>query len=64
MHQIKDLNSGTFGFVQLCLNKLTKEKVAIKFIERGEKVRYGILATLDGSSRRARRSPSTSSGRS
>ena len=36
--QIKDLNSGTFGFVQLCRNKVTKETVAIKFIERGEKV--------------------------
>ena len=36
--QIKDLNSGTFGFVQLCRNKNTREQVAIKFIERGDKV--------------------------
>jgi hypothetical protein len=36
--QIKDLNSGTFGFVQLCIDKTTGRQVAIKFIERGEKV--------------------------
>ncbi len=36
--QIKDLNSGTFGFVQLCKDKTTGELTAIKFIERGEKV--------------------------
>eukprot|EP01023_Acetabularia_acetabulum_P053797 TRINITY_DN6035_c0_g2_i1.p1 TRINITY_DN6035_c0_g2~~TRINITY_DN6035_c0_g2_i1.p1 ORF type:complete len:347 (+),score=61.00 TRINITY_DN6035_c0_g2_i1:322-1362(+) len=34
--KIKDLNQGTFGFVQLCKNKTTKEKVAVKFIQRGE----------------------------
>jgi serine/threonine-protein kinase SRK2 len=36
--KIKDLNAGTFGFVQLCLDKSTGEKCAIKFIERGDKV--------------------------
>ena len=36
--KIKDLNSGTFGFVQLCKNKLDNSDVAIKFIERGDKV--------------------------
>lgn len=36
--QVKDLNSGTFGFVQLCKDKTTNELVAIKFIERGDKV--------------------------
>lgn len=36
--KIKDLNSGTFGFVQLCKDKRTGEVLAIKFIERGEKV--------------------------
>ncbi|GAX81597.1 hypothetical protein CEUSTIGMA_g9025.t1 [Chlamydomonas eustigma] len=36
--KIKDLNSGTFGFVQLCRNKITKEQCAIKFIERGDKI--------------------------
>jgi serine/threonine protein kinase len=37
--QIKDLNSGTFGFVQLARDKSTGELIAVKFIERGEKVR-------------------------
>lgn len=37
--QIKDLNSGTFGFVQLALDRTTGRNVAIKFIERGDKVR-------------------------
>lgn len=36
--QIRDLNRGTFGFVQLALDTLTGTQVAIKFIERGEKV--------------------------
>lgn len=36
--KIKDLNSGTFGFVQLAKEKATGEIIAIKFIERGEKV--------------------------
>jgi serine/threonine-protein kinase SRK2 len=36
--QLKDLNSGTFGFVQLALDKTTGRQVAIKFIERGDKV--------------------------
>lgn len=40
--QIKDLNSGTFGFVQLAKEKATGEIIAIKFIERGEKVRASL----------------------
>ena len=36
--QVKSLNSGTFGFVELALDKLTGQQLAIKFIERGEKV--------------------------
>ncbi|MEW5304040.1 MAG: hypothetical protein WDW38_003165 [Sanguina aurantia] len=36
--KIKDLNSGTFGFVQLAKEKATGEIIAIKFIERGEKI--------------------------
>ena len=38
MAQIRDLNRGTFGFVQLALDTQTGTQVAIKFIERGEKV--------------------------
>lgn len=40
--QIKDLNSGTFGFVQLALDRTTGRNVAIKFIERGDKVCRGV----------------------
>lgn len=36
--QIKDLNSGTFGFVQLARDKHSGETWAVKFIERGDKV--------------------------
>jgi hypothetical protein len=42
--QIKDLNSGTFGFVQLARDKHTNETWAIKFIERGDKVSMGCWA--------------------
>ena len=41
--QIRDLNSGTFGFVQLCRDKQTGELLAIKFIERGDKVGVFLL---------------------
>lgn len=36
--QVKDLNKGTFGFVQLAFDVHTGQRVAIKFIERGDKV--------------------------
>jgi serine/threonine-protein kinase SRK2 len=36
--KIRDINSGTFGFVELALDKTTGQQVAIKFIDRGEKV--------------------------
>ena len=36
--QITDLNRGTFGFVQLAEDMTTGEYVAIKFIERGDKI--------------------------
>lgn len=45
--QIKDLNSGTFGFVELALDKLTGQQVAIKFIERGEKARTASPVDVD-----------------
>lgn len=41
--QIRDLNAGSFGFVQLARDKLSGKKVAIKFIERGEKVCMFVL---------------------
>jgi serine/threonine protein kinase len=37
--KVRDLNSGTFGFVELAMDKTTGQQVAIKFIERGDKVR-------------------------
>lgn len=37
--QIKDIGSGNFGVAKLMKNKATGEMVAVKFIERGEKVR-------------------------
>ena len=36
--QLRDLNKGTFGFVQLALDTESNTQVAIKFIERGDKV--------------------------
>ena len=38
-HQIKDIGSGNFGVAKLMRDKATGELVAVKFIERGEKVR-------------------------
>ena len=36
--QIRDLDKGTFGFVQLAVDLTTGEQVAIKFIERSQEV--------------------------
>ncbi len=36
--QVRDINSGTFGFVELAMDKLSGQHVAIKFIDRGDKV--------------------------
>ena len=36
--QLEDLNRGTFGFVQLAYDRVSRQQVAIKFIERGDKV--------------------------
>lgn len=41
--QIRDLNSGTFGFVQLARDKQTGEMIACKFIERGDKVGVSLM---------------------
>ncbi len=45
--QIKDLNSGTFGFVQLALDRTTGRNVAIKFIERGDKVGQSFMCSYE-----------------
>lgn len=44
--KIQDLNAGAFGFVQLCRNKQTSEQVAIKFIERGDRVNRYVEAEV------------------
>ena len=36
---LKDIGSGNFGVARLMRNKETKELVAMKYIERGRKVR-------------------------
>lgn len=36
--QIRDIGSGNFGVAKLMRDKQTSELVAVKFIERGEKV--------------------------
>lgn len=36
--QVKDLNSGAFGFVVLARDKKTSEQVAIKFLAKGPKI--------------------------
>lgn len=44
LSQIRDIGSGNFGVAKLMRDKQTGELVAVKFIERGEKV--GSLASL------------------
>ena len=48
--QIRDLNSGTFGFVELALDKTTGQQVAVKFIERGDKVPLLVLPSASAAS--------------
>ncbi len=38
--QIRDIGSGNFGVAKLMRDKQTGELVAVKFIERGEKVGF------------------------
>lgn len=40
--QIRDIGSGNFGVAKLMRCKKTGEEVAIKFIERGDKVRESL----------------------
>jgi serine/threonine-protein kinase SRK2 len=44
--KIADLSSGSFGFVQLARNTETGELVAIKFIERGDRVNRYVEAEI------------------
>ena len=44
--KIADLSSGSFGFVQLARNTETNELVAVKFIERGDRVNRYVEAEI------------------
>lgn len=37
---VKDIGSGNFGVARLMTDKVTKELVAVKYIERGDKVSF------------------------
>ena len=40
---VRDIGSGNFGVARLMRDKHTKELVAVKYIERGDKVSFGNL---------------------
>ena len=40
---VKDIGSGNFGIARLMRDKQTKELVAVKYIERGEKVGWLLI---------------------
>jgi hypothetical protein len=44
--QIRDLNRGSFGFVQLARAMDTGKEVAIKFIDRGSQVLFRYACTM------------------
>lgn len=44
--QVRDIGSGNFGVAKLMRDKNTGHLVAVKFIERGEKVRLIIITAL------------------
>lgn len=43
---VKDIGSGNFGVARLMRNKLTKELIAMKYLERGHKVSIYICILL------------------
>lgn len=43
---LKDIGSGNFGVARLMRDKKTRELVAVKYIERGEKVGGGNVLSL------------------
>jgi serine/threonine protein kinase len=44
--QVRDINRGSFGFVQLAKRRDTGKQVAIKFIARGDKVSVACLLSF------------------
>lgn len=45
--KVADLSHGSFGFVQLARNTETQELVAIKFIERGDRVNRCVMPAVN-----------------
>ncbi|MBA0831370.1 hypothetical protein Goarm_015841 [Gossypium armourianum] len=45
---VKDIGSGNFGVARLMRDKITKELVAVKYIERGDKARFFFQQLLSG----------------
>jgi serine/threonine protein kinase len=45
---LKELGAGNFGVARLVRDKRTKELVAVKYIERGKKVRSSLAALVFG----------------
>lgn len=43
--QVKDLGAGNFGVAKLMKDTITGEAVAIKYIERGEKVGFTTISS-------------------
>lgn len=43
---VRDIGSGNFGVARLMRDKQTKELVAVKYIERGDKVSFTIIRQL------------------
>ena len=43
---VRDIGSGNFGVARLMRDKQSKELVAVKYIERGDKVRFRNLIDL------------------
>ncbi|KHG25744.1 Serine/threonine-protein kinase SAPK10 [Gossypium arboreum] len=45
---VKDIGSGNFGVARLMRDKITRELVAVKYIERGDKARFFFQQLLSG----------------
>ncbi|KAL6526184.1 Serine/threonine-protein kinase sapk8 [Orobanche minor] len=48
---VRDIGSGNFGVARLMRDKQTKELVAVKYIERGDKSWIHVIGTVKGAKR-------------
>lgn len=46
---VRDIGSGNFGVARLMKDKQTKELVAVKYMERGDKVSFVIIISYNNS---------------